>query len=530
MYKNFRKAKFGVFLKDKPGVFLNKNTSEIEFSFKHTQIDKNTLILQLRIKNTGKDNFEINSLVISDLVLADLDPDEVLENAWTQSGFSGYRKGIPRSKRSMLFLMRDQNPFSYRSDYGYLNNSLVSEWYTQLLCGQRSLVIGAISVRRQFTQIFVRKEKKGTRVRITCQLDGLEIAPDETFESEKIAVLAGEKRKTLEDFAILIKRENDINVSNKPVKGLCCAYYYQGNMVDEKYILEQLDAIDSFADKPSFDVIQIDGLPTPWGDWMESLEKLFPSGLENIVKKINKSGFKAGFWIAPFVANPSSNLFKNHPDWFLKNEAGKFFEARFTSPFDFLPQLSFRVLDPTNPEVDEHISDIIRKLVGYGFEYIKTDFTYPVCFATGFAKSMTRAQALRIGFETIRKAAGKDVLVQTAITQLSPVIGTVDYCRPGLDTLTPYVCKIPLVRKLVNEHMLRENLRNCETRNFLHNKVWISDPDCIVFRSGTGIGESLISDHKRFVYKNKTSLWVGDNLSQLTEEQKRNLSAFLRKF
>ncbi len=512
------------------GVFCNIDGKDLlvkSGNYKGITLDRRNftkdgvITFQVKISNNINKIISVYSIIVADFVLRGHVPSKVLENAWTQSGFSGYRNDITPTKKKKLFLERDQNPFSFQKDYGYLDNSMVSEWYTQLVGDGWSLVIGAVTTKDQFTQIFLKKEDGGIRVRITCQLDEMKLLPSERVSSEKIAFIYGKKEDSLSVFADLLSENNSGYKIKKPIKGLCCAYYFQGNKVNEKYILDQLTAIDKRGLK--FDIVQIDGVPTPWGDWPEAVEKHFPKGLPFIVQEIKKQGMMAGIWLAPFVASPDSEIFKNHPDWFLKDKRGKYFEARLTSPFDFSPFLSLRALDPTHPEFQEHLTKTIKKIVGYGFEYIKTDFTYPVCFSNNYHVPMTRVQALRLGFETIKKAAGKDVLIGSAITQISPLVGLIDYCRVGLDTLNPSICKIPIVNSVVNNGMLRENLRSCGTRNFLHNKIWVNDPDCIIFRPGTGLEENLIEKQKRFALNNKTSLWTGDNLDKINIEELKDL-------
>jgi len=49
-------------------------------------------------------------------------------------------------------------------------------------------------------------------------------------------------------------------------------------------------------------------------------EKKFPHDLEPIVEKIHKKGYKAGIWLAPFVAETKSKLFQEHPEFFKTNK------------------------------------------------------------------------------------------------------------------------------------------------------------------------------------------------------------------
>jgi hypothetical protein len=524
---NFSDKSQGVFFtKSGKNLFSStKNNCDLVITESTNINSKGIQILQVNVKNIGTADILLNSILVSEFLLKGQIPSEILENSWTQSGFSDYKKINEVTKRKRFFLTRDQNPYSFKNEFGYLKNSLVSEWYTQLVFKDYSMVIGAISIRNNFCQVYVREENGGVRVRITCQFDGLSLKPDESFESEKIAVISGSKDESLNKFADLVRKENHIKELQKPIRGLCCAYYFQGNKVDERYVLDQLKELDKTNER-IFDVIQIDGIPTPWGDWIENWEKLFPNGLAFLANEIKKRDYRAGFWISPYVASPKSKLFNRHQDWFSKGDDGKCFEARFSSPVDFVAPLSLRALDPTHPDVQKYITKVIGKMVSYGFSYIKTDFTYPVCFAKSFYKNVTRVQALREGFEVIRKAAGKDVLIQSSITQLSPLVGLVDFVKTGLDTLNPFVCKVPIVNSFVNNYMLGENLRSSQSRNFFHDKIWIADPDCAVFRDGTGISKSLIEKHKEFALKNKTSRWCGDSISRMRPKEKQNMFIF----
>ncbi|OGM61883.1 hypothetical protein A2961_03800 [Candidatus Woesebacteria bacterium RIFCSPLOWO2_01_FULL_39_21] len=513
---------FGAYLSDNKDCFefvnFNEKPTAINFSLSEQNPEENIRILQLKITNKSDKDITINSLLIQEYVISDFNIKEVLENGWQQCSFSGYRKGIKPTKRKRLFLVRDQNPFSFKKEFGYLEGSMVNEWYTQLVGNNKSIAIGAITTKNQFTQIYLRQEGKDIRVRITCQLDGVILRPGRKISSEKIVIITGPKKESLETFAQLLKNENKIKNLAKPIKGLCCAYYAQGNKVDERYILDQLETIDRLPGKINLNFIQIDAGCCVWGDWLDT-QKQFPSGMGFIVKEIKKRGIKAGIWIAPFVASPKSKLFNEHPDWFLKDDSGKHFEGRFTSPIDFLQFLSFRALDPTHPKVQERLIKVIKQFVEWGFELIKTDFTYSVCFSTNYHKKMTRAQALRKGFEVIRKAAGKKALIQNGITPLSPLVGILNFCRVGLDTVNPFVYPLPIFRNLVNNYMLSENLRNCITRQFLSGKIWLNDADCLVYKLNSGINEKLIKKHEKFSKNNNGTVWLGDNLSLLPWER-----------
>jgi alpha-galactosidase len=257
------------------------------------------------------------------------------------------------------------------------------------------------------------------------------------------------------------------------------------------------------------------------------INESFPSGMKAMVEEIRKKGFKAGIWFAPFVATSKSRVYFEHKDWFLKSESGRLLEGRQSSPVDFLPALSLKVLDPTHPEVEIYIEKVVKKFLEWGFELIKIDFTYPVCFSNNYYLPMTRAQALRTGYRVIRKAAGDETHLMSAISQLSPLVGLVDSARVGIDTINPYVADIPVIGKIINNYMFKESMRNSSSRLFLNGKVWINDADCFVGRSRTGLSRSQISEQFDFIKNNRAAVWIGDSFKTMT---KTNLDKYVDLF
>ncbi|MBP5467000.1 MAG: alpha-galactosidase, partial [Clostridia bacterium] len=86
--------------------------------------------------------------------------------------------------------------------------------------------------------------------------------------------------------------------------------YYQD--INESIIERDLDALDE-----RFNLFQIDdGYEEKVGDLLYIDKNKFPNGLKGLVDKIHKKGYMAGIWLAPFVAEADSRLFKEHPEYF----------------------------------------------------------------------------------------------------------------------------------------------------------------------------------------------------------------------
>ena len=129
------------------------STTNLITSLSTTTINKQEKDLQINLKNIGKDT-SVNSICI-DFKIPNYKITEILENGWGQSSFSSYINKITPTKKNKIILVRDQNPYSFKKDFGYIPKSQISEWYTQLVGNKTSLVIGAITTQNQYTTIYV---------------------------------------------------------------------------------------------------------------------------------------------------------------------------------------------------------------------------------------------------------------------------------------------------------------------------------------------------------------------------------------
>jgi alpha-galactosidase len=87
------------------------------------------------------------------------------------------------------------------------------------------------------------------------------------------------------------------------------------------------------------------------GDWTVDLRKL-PSGLPDLVERINELGLLFGIWIEPEMVNPRSRLFEEHPEWAVG--------------FPGRPRTEIRnqyVLDMSNAEVVDYLERVIGNIL-----------------------------------------------------------------------------------------------------------------------------------------------------------------------
>jgi alpha-galactosidase len=269
----------------------------------------------------------------------------------------------------------------------------------------------------------------------------------------------------LEKYAELVGRENNARVPKHTPTGWCSWYHYFLDLTWEE-TLKNLELAKNFP----FEVFQIDdAYEKDIGDWLVTKGD-FPS-VEEMAKVIAENGFIPGIWTAPFSVSETSDVFNEHPDWVVK-ENGE-------------PKMAYRnwnkkiyALDLSNDEVLSWLFDLFSFLKKMGYRYFKIDFLFAGAIPGERKKSITPIQAFRKGMETIRKAVGEDSFILGCGSPLLPAVGYVDGMRIGPDT-TPFW----------GEHIedngapaARWALRNAITRYFMHDRLWLNDPDCLILR------------------------------------------------
>ena len=303
----------------------------------------------------------------------------------------------------------------------------------------------------------------------------------------------------------------------KPLTGWCSWYYYFWN-VSERDLLANLAECERKL-KGKIELFQIDDGFQPFiGEWTRWNEK-FPGPPKSLVDKIHAAGFKAGIWLAPFLVSRSAPLYRQHPDWVIRNERGR-------PLFAFLhPQWKGNLmyaLDCTHPGVQAWLADTIKTLVhDFGFDYLKLDFIYAAClpgrrhdpYASGGA-------ALRQGLEVIRRSAGDQTTILGCGAPLGPAVGLVDANRVSQDVDIRWRTPLDLVMGFPITPGARNCLRNSLARALMHGKLWANDPDCLVLREAKG-GMNLheIRSLATAFYLLAGYLLISENLAELPPER-----------
>jgi len=201
-----------------------------------------------------------------------------------------------------------------------------------------------------------------------------------------------------------------------------CSWYSLYTTIDEKILSRVFDELSGL----SFDVLQVDdGWQMNIGDW--DANSKFPSGMSSLAEKIKSTGRKAGLWLAPLIATRSSRLFRQHSDWFLRDERGRLVSAGF----NWSEQIY--ALDTTHPGVTEWLTALMKQVRAWGFDYLKLDFLYAGALRGKRYKKMPREAAFRQCLQVMRDAMGADAFFLTCGTPIFPALGICDAIRIGPD-------------------------------------------------------------------------------------------------
>ncbi len=251
-----------------------------------------------------------------------------------------------------------------------------------------------------------------------------------------------------------------------------CSWYSLYNTINEA-VIDQ--ALDGLGDLP-FDVFQLDdGWQVSLGEW--DANRKFPSGMPALAEKVRRTGRTAGLWLAPFIVPRRSKLALEHEDWILKDEAGMPVYAGVSWSG------ALYALDSAHPGVQEWLDATIRRVVGWGYDYLKLDFLYAAAAPGRHARGMPRESAYREAMQVIRTAAGRDTYILACGAPILPVLGLCNGIRIGPD-VTPFWENRALSVWLNNPNHpgVRNALRTCLHRLWLKDLIHI-DPDVAYFRS-----------------------------------------------
>jgi alpha-galactosidase len=258
-------------------------------------------------------------------------------------------------------------------------------------------------------------------------------------------------------------------------------------------------------------VLLDDGYQQAIGDWLAVNDK-FGNDLRGLVRDTRAAGFKPGIWLAPFIVSERSALYREHPDWVVRDEQGR------NEVVLYGWNQRIYGLDLSRPEVLEYLVRVFTTMArDWGMDYFKLDFVFAGMVKGRRASDrMTAVEGYRNALTLIRRAVGPGKYLLGCGAPTGPSIGLFDGMRIGPDVAPRWSDPDQASPAVANA------LRNILNRSFYHGKWWMNDPDCLLVRdSRTELTGDEVLSLATAIKLSGGMLFYGDDLAALAPERER---------
>lgn len=366
-----------------------------------------------------------------------------------------------------------------KTDANVQVRKVISDHLTVIKGSEKSLVIEFTGGRQQLFETVI-SLGDGYEFASVCSNVNFNIllSSGSCVESEEVRLVwTNDVEDEIERFALNKVSKYGSRSGRRP--SVFCTWYYYGLTVTYDDVKTNLDIMRER--RLPFDIFQVDeGWEITLGEWKPN--KKFPVPMKQVADEIKEAGYIPGIWTSPFIAHETASIWKEHPEWKLRDRNGK--------PCLFpMNDTVYHVFDITNPATYEYFTRLYEMLTEeWGYTYHKLDFTRAAVIyedADFFDKRMTLAQAYYRAVKAIRKGMGEESYFLMCGGLYDPVIGLVDAQRTGSDVLSMWSSNINKDGKTAPYTIKQSVLR------YYMNKWWDNDPDALMIRKNEKMERNL---------------------------------------
>ncbi|MBQ8966602.1 glycoside hydrolase family 36 protein [Ruminococcus sp.] len=376
--------------------------------------------------------------------------------------------------------------------YGYVRNYDVYDF------------IGSLNEQSGFTTI--RTECSAGKLLAFKECNDLKI--ENSFDGLKLYIGQGSEDEVFDEWFRLM---GIARRPASPVKGYTSWYrHYQD--ISEEILTADMEGSELSEE----DIFQIDdGWQTAVGDWLSVDKEKFPNGMKAMTDKLKECGKgRAGLWLAPFVCEEKSVLFREHQDWLVKDKNGRPVKAGSNWS-------GFYALDIYKEDFRAYLKEVFDTIIGeWGFcGLLKLDFLYGACIVP--REDKTRGMIMADGMKLLRELAGDTPILGCGVP-LASAFGMAEYCRVGCDVALDWDDK-PYMKFMHRERPSTKNcILNSVFRRQLNKRAFLLDPDVYLLRDTE---TSMTADQRRCLIGINTLtggvLFTSDNAAEYSDEQKQ---------
>ncbi len=187
------------------------------------------------------------------------------------------------------------------------------------------------------------------------------------------------------------------------------------------------------------------------GDW-DSFEGL---NLSHTASVINKNGYKAGLWTAPFLVEKDSELFETEKKWILRHADGS------VCTYD-IGDKKYAVLDISSEECLEWVSMLYRRLSAYGYYMHHVDHTMAFVIQKDVIlldPTLSITAAYERAMKAIKESIGEDGYLCISNGFIPSLCGIADSVQIVSDiSFLKSKSDCNVISKLINQAALRSHM------------------------------------------------------------------------
>ncbi|SDG58483.1 glycoside hydrolase family 36 protein [Pelagibacterium luteolum] len=345
---------------------------------------------------------------------------------------------------------------------------------------------------------------------------------DEVSGEEIILFAQSDVEEGLRDWARRVAETSDqpARVPPRRISGWCSWYSLYASL-DPEVLESHLAAMARYVETTGAGLTTFlidDGFTPEMGDWLTTKPQ-FPHGMAPILGATTERGFQPGLWIAPFMVGNRSALYRDHPDWVVRDRE----TCEPLAPMKFYGEFrwhkrseAYYVLDVTHPDAESYIRSVFRTWTReWGCRYFKTDFMhlgsmYGPSEARWHREGLSRMDIWMIMVRLIREEIGDAQWLLCGAPIWAPV-GLADAVRIGRDVGVRWD----------GDQSAQSLLRDQTSRNFANGILWQADPDCILLRENFHhLSDDQVRSLALFAGLAGGVLMTSDNFDELSPRRK----------
>lgn len=305
---------------------------------------------------------------------------------------------------------------------------------------EKGLFLGSLNETTAFTRI--EYDTKNQQIIIRKDIADLQLG--HSFPLLDLMILSGKKASCFVSYFSAIEGKKQIA---PPLTGWMASKHSNGNSAE---------AITHFLERSVKENIPVDlvligpGYAKEVGDWLYSSDQ-FPDGLPPLISAIKSAGLKVGMSLAPLLCSTTSDIYRQHPDWILRDERNNL--------ITFKTELgNHYVLDAYNAGVQDYLQVFCFTVTTqWGVDLLKFDH-----LSTAFAiarKTKTRAQTSNDFLKMLRSSC-PDCLIWATDLPLSIGCLYANYTSTASNILESWDTRFPLLYANPNGATANIQLKN----------------------------------------------------------------------